>query len=191
MAQLVIGMKLAQGDGISKKLTLGYPMAKTSFPKGIRRSCLQLRRYENLLARAKFAPASYKVPSNQRSFQQNITSTISSNLNDSNNTISTTSIVSDDLNEATIQEELLIDPTLFDEPEDVTTSLLNLGLQNYKSAKFVDTKFYFEKAAKANNPVALRHLGILFFLGQGVSIDYQKANRYFEMAKRFRRFGFS
>ena len=85
--------------------------------------------------------------------------------------------------EQVYQEEELFDPTVFDEPADKASSLLNLGLENYKSSKFIDAKFYFEKASSEDNVQANRYLGILYFLGQGVSIDYKKATSYFEMAK--------
>ena len=47
----------------------------------------------------------------------------------------------------------------------------------------MDAKFYFDKSAAQNNPVAMRHLGILFFLGQGVKIDYKEASKHFDQAK--------
>ena len=182
MAQLVLGMKLAQGDGISKNLPLAIQWLRRASQKGSSDAALQLRRYENLLARSELTPASYKVPSNTKSFQQNITSGITSRGFDSNGSKGSLNVTSKEINEEPVEEELNIEATLFDKPEDESTSLLNLGLQNYKSGKFIDAKFYFEKAAKKNNPIALRHLGLLFFLGQGVSVDYKEANKYFKKA---------
>ena len=119
------------------------------------------------------------MPTNTTSFQQNITNRISSNLTDKNQTNPITSTSDQNrLDDIATEEEVLINPTLFDEPEDESQSLLNLGLQNYKSGKFIDAKFYFEKAAQKNNPVAVRHLGILYFLGQGVTINYKEANKF-------------
>ena len=183
MAQLVLGMKLAQGDGISKNLPLAIQWLRRASQKGSADAALQLRRYENLLARSELAPVSYKMPTNTTSFQQNITNRISSNLTDKNQTNPITSTSDQNrLDDIATEEEVLINPTLFDEPEDESQSLLNLGLQNYKTGKFIDAKFYFEKAAQKNNPVAVRHLGILYFLGQGVTINYKEANKFFEKA---------
>lgn len=185
MAQLVLGMKLAQGDGISKNLPLAIQWLRRASKKGSADAALQLRRYENLLARSASAPASYKVPSQQSSLRQNITQSISDDLNDKNKTIvaSNQSNKIKSMAEQVYQEEELFDPTVFDEPADKASSLLNLGLENYKSSKFIDAKFYFEKASSEDNVQANRYLGILYFLGQGVSIDYKKATSYFEMAK--------
>ena len=72
MAQLVLGMKLAQGDGINKNLALAVQWLRRASQKGSADAALQLRRYENLLARSELAPASYQVPSTQTSFKENI-----------------------------------------------------------------------------------------------------------------------
>jgi TPR repeat protein len=84
MAQLVLGMKLAQGDGINKNLALAVQWLRRASQKGSADAALQLRRYENLLARSELAPASYQVPSTQTSFQENISKSISTDLNDKN-----------------------------------------------------------------------------------------------------------
>lgn len=185
MAQLVLGMKLAQGDGISKNLPLAIQWLRRSSQKGSADAALQLRRYENLLARTDLAPVSYQVPNSQSSLQQNVSKSISRNLHDSNQTTPSSDIgVSKVIQEEVLPEEELIDLTIFDTPNDPSLPLLNLGLDNYKQSKFIDAKFYFEKAAAGNNPEAIRYLGILYFLGQGVTIDYKNATTYFEKGKK-------
>jgi TPR repeat protein len=183
MAQLVLGMKLAQGDGINKNLALAVQWLRRASQKGSADAALQLRRYENLLARSELAPASYQVPSTQTSFQENISKSISTDLNDKNQSSTIDKVAKNFEEPISFSKEDLIDPKIFDEPEDEAKSLLNLGLQNYKLGKFVDAKFYFDKSAAQNNPVAMRHLGILFFLGQGVKIDYKEATKHFDQAK--------
>jgi TPR repeat protein len=184
MGQLVLGMKLAQGDGISKNLPLAIQWLRRASQKGSADAALQLRRYENLLARSKSPPASYQVPNQQSSFRQNISKSISEDLSDRNktNAFPDNSRNLAKMDEEVYQEEELIDPTLFDEPTDEGSSFLTLGLDNYKGSKFIDAKFYFDKAAAFNNTEAHRYLGILYFLGQGVSIDYKKATANFEKA---------
>jgi len=183
MAQLVLGMKLAQGDGINKNLALAVQWLRRASQKGSADAALQLRRYENLLARSELAPASYQVPSTQTSFQENISKSISTNLNDKNQSSTVDKVAKNFEKTISFEQEDFIDPKIFDEPEDEAKSLLNLGLQNYKLGKFVDAKFYFDKSATKNNPVAMRHLGILFFLGQGVKIDYKVATKHFDQAR--------
>ena len=119
----------------------------------------------------------------QTSFQQNISRSISTEFKDRNQS-SPVNEVSPKVEQPIILEEQdFIDPKIFDETDDEAESLLTLGLQNYKIGKFVDAKFYFDKSAAQNNPVAIRHIGILYFLGQGVKIDYKQAHKHFEQAK--------
>ncbi len=183
MAQLVLGMKLAQGEGVNKNLALAVQWLRRASQKGSADAALQLRRYENLLARSELAPATYQMPTMQTSFQQNISRSISTEFKDRNQS-SPVNEVSPNIEQPIILEEQdFIDPKIFDETDDEAESLLTLGLQNYKIGKFVDAKFYFDKSAAQNNPVAIRHIGILYFLGQGVKIDYKQAHKHFEQAK--------
>lgn len=183
MAQLVLGMKLAQGDGVDKNLALAVQWLRRASQKGSADAALQLRRYENLLARSELAPASYKLPNTQTSFHQNISSSISTKFKD-NNQSSPSKKISQNIEQPIVfKEQEFINPKIFDDPDDETETLLRIGLQNYKLGKFIEAKFYFEKSAAQNNPVAIRHIGILFFLGQGVKIDYEQARKYFEQSK--------
>ena len=182
MAQLVLGMKLAQGDGITKNLPLAVQWLRRASIKGSADAALQLRRYENILARAANSPANYDASSTNLSLTSKVTQTIASNKTMENNA---TAIVGQELEKDITQEELItIDPTIFDEPTSQSESFLNLGLENYKASSFDDAKFYFEKAASTNNPEAIRYLGIIHFLGQGQKVDYKTANFYFERAEK-------
>ena len=58
----------------------------------------------------------------------------------------------------------------------------HLGIINYKENQFNEAKEWFERAAKMNDPEALRYLGILFFLGQGVAQDYKVADSWLTKA---------
>ena len=60
-------------------------------------------------------------------------------------------VKSSNVDDQVYQEEELFDPTVFDEPADKASSLLNLGLENYKSSKFIDAKFYFENVDVLNS----------------------------------------
>ncbi|NBU86401.1 MAG: hypothetical protein EBS13_03640 [Verrucomicrobia bacterium] len=177
-AQATLGMIYFTGIG-----TPNVQWLRRASQKGSADAALQLRRYENLLARSELPPASYQVPTTQTSFQENITKSISTDLNDKNQSSTVDKVAKNFEEPISFDEEDLIDPKIFDEPEDEAKALLNLGLQNYKIGKFVDAKFYFDKSAAQNNPVAMRHLGILFFLGQGVKIDYKEATKHFDQAK--------
>lgn len=46
-------------------------------------------------------------------------------------------------------------------------------------------KYWFEKAAKANNAIALNDLGMIFMTGCNVEQDYQQAETYFIQAHRY------
>ena len=63
-------------------------------------------------------------------------------------------------------------------------ALAELGKISYKKDQFKDARKWFEKAAESNHPEALRYLGILHFLGQGVEVDYKQASQWFEQAVR-------
>ena len=53
-------------------------------------------------------------------------------------------------------------------------------MQNFPKARK-----HFLQASKLNDPVALRYLGIMHFLGQGVDLDYPKAIEWLSQAKYF------
>ena len=59
-----------------------------------------------------------------------------------------------------------------------------LGLLSYKQQDFKKARMWFEKASVYDQPESLRYLGIIYFLGQGVEIDYVKAGNWLEKAIR-------
>ena len=93
--------------------------------------------------------------------------------------------------------ELLEDAAKQNEPE----AFNELGLLAYKEQDFAKAKDWFEQAAAFNQAESLRYLGIIYFLGQGVEIDYKiaadwlqqaikagdlEAARYLRIVKQFR-----
>jgi TPR repeat protein len=63
-------------------------------------------------------------------------------------------------------------------------ALAELGKISYKKDRFKEARKWFEKAAENKHPEALRYLGILHFLGQGMDINYKQASEWFEQAVR-------
>ncbi len=74
-----------------------------------------------------------------------------------------------------------------------------IGLKNYKVKKYSEAKKHFLRAAEDSDPISLRYLGIMHFLGQEVDRDYveaktllkkaqvggdQEAGRYLEVIER-------
>ena len=57
-----------------------------------------------------------------------------------------------------------------------------LGLKYYSEKDFSEAKKWFEIAAIKKEPEALRYLGILYFLGQGVELNYDAAKEWFTQA---------
>jgi hypothetical protein len=57
-----------------------------------------------------------------------------------------------------------------------------LGLKFYAEKEFEEAKKWFEIAAIKKEPEALRYLGILYFLGQGVELNYDAAKEWFTQA---------
>ena len=57
------------------------------------------------------------------------------------------------------------------------------GLNQYKQQLFLEAIKNFTLASEANDPIALRYLGIMHFLGQGVQVNYPKAIEWLSRAK--------
>ena len=57
-----------------------------------------------------------------------------------------------------------------------------LGLKYYSEKNYKEAKKWFEIAAIKKEPEALRYLGILYFLGQGVELNYDAAKERFTQA---------
>jgi TPR repeat protein len=60
----------------------------------------------------------------------------------------------------------------------------NLGLKHYAAKDFKQARKWFEIAAIKNEPESLRYLGILYFMGQGVELNYELAAQWFTKAVR-------
>ena len=80
-------------------------------------------------------------------------------------------------------DNFVLDENMFEQPESESETLLKIGLDNYKISKYEDAKFYFLKSASLNNHKAYRYLGIIYFLGQGVKIDYEKSAFHLKKAQ--------
>ncbi len=202
MAQLTLGMKLALGDGVAKNLELAVQWLRRATLNGSAEAALQLRKYENTLLRqnGEFVNFSEDKPVNEIASR-----VVKSALN------------VDNREKFTAKENFEISPSSFPATDDdeVSNSLVSmgdagnietenmneLGLVAYKNKDFKNSKVWFEKAGKLRHPESLRYLGIQYFLGQGVQIDYQKAaywleesikegdleaSRYLRIVKQFR-----
>ena len=200
MAQLTLGMKYATGDGVNKNLETAVSWLHRASISGSTEATLQLRKYENRLERLRNPPAVY-IPDNRtesvtgladRSIQQG----------DVSSTNFTQSIPLFNSNEINDKEDLAYDVIeaamtvlLVDKDPDKAKNLLEtpaldgnpvasrqLALIHYKEKKFKNAKKWFDLAALKNDPEALRYLGILYFLGQGVEQDYAVADSWLTKA---------
>ena len=214
MAQLTLGMKYALGEGTDKNLDLAVQWLRRASIHGSAEAALQLRRYENLLTRVPNQPASYKATKENRSITsaagKSVLSPDKNDANKSNETALVTPAQSPELDEFEIN---YFQPNENDEVESPVKvakqnialngetessiavlekaagdgedeALAELGKISYKKDQFKDARKWFEKAAESNHPEALRYLGILHFLGQGVEVDYKQASQWFEQAVR-------
>ena len=59
-----------------------------------------------------------------------------------------------------------------------------LGLKHYADKNYKEAKKWLEIAAIKKEPEAMRYLGILYFMGQGVELDYEQATQWFAEAVR-------
>lgn len=221
MAQLTLGMKLALGDGTDKNLELAIQWLRRASLNGSAEAALQLRKYENILLRSDSSLQSYaeqqpisKIASravsselkvdNRERFKSLSNMDPTSNL-ESNKQNSYESSENIELAKSAIAlgaddfeaMELLEDAAKQNEPE----AFNELGLLAYKEQDFAKAKDWFEQAAAFNQAESLRYLGIIYFLGQGVEIDYKiaadwlqqaikagdlEAARYLRIVKQFR-----
>jgi len=218
MAQLTLGMKLALGDGVDKNLELAVQWLRRATLNGSAEAALQLRKYENTLLRLNGAPVTFakNQPVNEIASQA-VNSTLKvdnrSKFSTEDNmglgfTRSQKSLGGEHSVNLSNQSLSFADssPSDFslaegtDEQKD-RESLNELGLLAYKKKDFQNSKQWFEKAATLKHPESLRYLGIQYFLGQGVKIDYKKAafwlqesikegdleaSRYLRIVKQFR-----
>ncbi len=210
MAQLTLGMKYALGDGTDKNLDLAVQWLRRASIHGSAEAALQLRRYENLLTRAPTQPASYKATKENRSITSAAGKSILASEKDSNQSKKPSLSNSSEIDEFELN---YFEPNETDEAESAINmikqnialgrntqgslavlqkaadngeieALAELGKISYKKDRFKEARRWFEKAAANKHPEALRYLGILYFLGQGVDIDYKQARQWFDQAVR-------
>ena len=169
MAQLTLGMKLSLGDGVERNLELGVQWLRQAAIQGSAEAQLQLRRFENLLVRS--PSRNMKIESMQKqsiaklaekitlpSENKTLKSEVVSIANDSKR------IISNPLNSETLEST-------------------KLGLEHYKQQNYKAAQKHFLVASEKKDPIALRFLGIMNFLGQGYEVNYPKAIDFLSQAK--------
>ena len=204
MAQLTLGMKLALGDGVTKDLELAVQWLRRATLNGSAEAALQLRKFENILLKldgslslneskparniaANALSSSLKVDNREKFPATSHAFPSTGDLEDSTYTpadfetldsveIAKQSIaLGEDPNTAI---NLLEEAASSGKPE----AMNELGMLAYKESDFRNAKIWFEKAASQNQPESIRYLGILYFLGQGVDLDYKIAAELLEKA---------
>ena len=207
MAQLTLGMKLALGDGVIKNLELAVQWLRRATLNGSAEAALQLRKYENILLRLDEPQVNF---SESVSVNQIASQALSSSLKVDNrdkfpnpsesSSFGSQGMVQDILNEPISQNssvEMAKEFIAIGEDESTAINLLQeeskqgnaeaaneLGLIAYKKKEYQSAMSWFQKASKFKHPESLRYLGILYFLGQGVEIDYKKAETWLDQAVR-------
>jgi len=199
MAQLTIGMKLSLGDGIDRDLDLGVQWLRQAANRGSAEAQLQLRRFENLLTRssrqssiderqrqsiAKLAEKVSVPPSPKDPSKSSADATASPGIELPQVSLGDEILVSQ--NSIIVQENLPHDKSRSlnsPNPKDLQ-SFRKLGLEYYKTQNFSQAKANFLKASEGNDPVALRYMGIMYFLGQGVELDYNQAINWLSRSKK-------
>ena len=63
-------------------------------------------------------------------------------------------------------------------------ALRELGLLHYKEREYIEARKNFLKASLGEDPESTRYLGIMYFLGQGVDLDYSKAIEWLEQSQK-------
>ncbi len=190
MAQLTIGMKLALGDGIDRDLDLGVQWLRQAASRGSAEAQLQLRRFENLLAR------SPTRQSNIEKRQRKSIAKLAEQVSTSSGELSTRqsesakidgvdALLSEGKSNSVPQKKSSLDESVFPPSANKEVqSFRELGLEHYKSQNFSEAKLNFLKASEVNDPVALRYMGIMYFLGQGVELDYNQAIIWLSRSKK-------
>lgn len=200
MAQLTLGMKLATGDGIEKNLEKAIGWLHKASIGGSSEAKLQLRKYENHLARLRNPPAKY-IPDDQSKpvatlAQPNVNP--QKNVGNENSEVLVPKLPKDitdedkvgfDLIEAamtvlTVEKNRTKAKSLLESPASKGHPVASrqLALIYYKENNFKVARKWFQQGAEKNDPESLRYLGILFFLGQGVKQDYATADLWLTKA---------
>ena len=196
MAQLTLGMKLATGDGTKKNMEQAVEWLRRAATQGKSAEAkLQLRRYENLLMRMRNPPAAYVPDEQEKSAIQLAQKKIMPSIHDRPTSPPKRSILETPV--LPIENELPIRRPATNKLVDLRASnsslkeaafsgdflaAKKLGLKFYAEKEFEEAKKWFEIAAIKKEPEALRYLGILYFLGQGVELNYDAAKEWFTQA---------
>jgi TPR repeat protein len=165
MAQLTLGMKLALGDGIERNLDLGVQWLRQAANRGSAQAQLQLRRFENLLVRSPSRKSSIDAMQRQSIAQLAEEASFPSSAESSDTKVGES-------------PKIVVAP-----PSSEILLLRKNGLNQYKLQHFSEAIKNFTEASEANDPIALRYLGIMHFLGQGVQVNYPKAIEWLSRAK--------
>jgi len=196
MAQLTLGMKLATGDGTKKNLELAVQWLRRATAQGKSAEArLQLRRYENLLMRMRNPPAAYVPDEQEEPAIQLAQKEILPETLGMHRTPPPKKIVEDSPSPIQVEKPKPLRPPAQDKHLGNTISSLKdaafggdfiaakkLGLKYYSEKDYAESKKWFEIAAIKKEPEALRYLGILYFLGQGVELNYDAAKEWFTQA---------
>ncbi len=174
MAQLTLGMKLATGDGMKKDLPNAIKWFQVAKLNGSSEASLQLRKYKNILV----APPS-KVYRHQNHIEA-IPSKNSPLISSSEEPVGSPSKESNDMLTPEIvgvSDDKSLQTTQLNKTYGLSrqSKTLATGKLHYQRSNFSQAKKYFSQAADENQVEALRFLGIMHLLGQGVEIDYQVA----------------
>ena len=199
MAQLTLGMKLATGDGIEKNLQKAVTWLHKASLGGSSEAKLQLRKYQNHLERLRNPTAKY-IPDEQnngisriaannlKSIKENNSTNIIANFDAPNETTTESSaefdLIDAAMNVLTVEKNRQKAKTLLESIASKGNPVASrqLGLIFYKENKFDDAKKWFNLSAEKNDPESLRYMGILYFLGQGVKLDYKAADKWLTLA---------
>jgi uncharacterized protein len=196
MAQLTLGMKLATGDGTKKNVELAVQWLRRAAVQGKSDEAkLQLRRYENLLMRMRNPPAAYVPDEQEESAIQLAQKKILPGTHEKPPPPPKKKIPESPTPYVQAEKPGPTRVPVHDKHLGNTKSSLKdaaysgdfiaakkLGLKYYSEKDFKEAKKWFEIAAIKKEPEALRYLGILYFLGQGVELNYDAAKEQFTQA---------
>ena len=190
MAQLTIGMKLALGDGIDRDLDMGVQWLRQAANRGSAEAQLQLRRFENLLARSPIRQSN--IEKMQRKSIAKLAEQVTTPSSQAP-PLQVESVNMDEVNAllskgnkspSTPIKNSSTKPVFPPSADKEVQSYRELGLEHYKNQNFFGAKQNFLKASEVNDPVALRYMGIMYFLGQGVELDYNQAINWLSRSKK-------
>ena len=170
MAQLTLGMKYATGDGVEKDLETAVSWLHRASISGSSEAQLQLRKYENHLERLRNPPAVY-IPENQTEAVSNLAkSDIQVNYTSDTELKGDTDlprpIIKKTNKDVTEEDKIGFDAV------DAAMLVLTLDKDRGKA------KTLLEKPALNGNPIACRHLGLIFYKEN----EYKTAKKWFEKA---------